>query len=225
MTTNEKEGLDYNINISNTPSSNTVEKTKINSSNISNDKIIKKETTISNLIQNSNNPCIVFFTLFFKLLSIIFFIFGNFIFKMSDSLQFIFIVIFSSLDFWFVKNISGRILVGLRYWNEIKEDGSENWIFESENEKKNSTIDTKIFWGSIYFTPLFWLIMIPVEFFSFNIMDFLECVISFVFTFTNLYGYYRCSGDQKKKLKGYLKEKSQKGFSKILSYGNINSGK
>lgn len=29
------------------------------------------------------------------------------------------------------KNISGRLLVGLRWWNEVKPDGSNEWIFES----------------------------------------------------------------------------------------------
>ena len=35
--------------------------------------------------------------------------------------------------FWFVKNIAGRVLVGLRWWNEVKEDGTEIWVFESKS--------------------------------------------------------------------------------------------
>ena len=34
-------------------------------------------------------------------------------------------------DFWTVKNITGRLLVGLRWWNKVNEDGSTEWIFES----------------------------------------------------------------------------------------------
>jgi hypothetical protein len=30
-----------------------------------------------------------------------------------------------------VKNISGRILVGLRWWNEVTEEGESHWKFES----------------------------------------------------------------------------------------------
>ena len=214
----EKEGLDYNINISNSTSQNqrVDEKTKTNEKKTIENTSQIQSSNSSNFIQNSANPCIVFFTLFFKILSIIIFIFGNFIFKMSDSLEFVFVVIFSSLDFWFIKNVSGRILVGLRYWNEIKQDGSEVWVYENENEKKNSSIDTKIFWGSIYLTPFFFFFLIPVEFFSFNIMNFLECVISFVLTISNLYGYYKCSKEQNKKIKGYLNKQSQKGISNII---------
>ena len=219
---NDNDGLDYNINISNSTSQNqrVDEKTKTNEKKTKENTIQNQSSNSSNSsnsFQNSANPCIVFFTLFFKILSIIIFIFGNFIFKMSDSLEFVFVVIFSSLDFWFIKNVSRRILVGLRYWNEIKQDGSEVWVYENENEKKKSSIDTKIFWGSIYLTPCFWFLLIPVEFFSFNIMNFLECVISFVLTFSNLYGYYKCSKEQNKKIRDYLGKQSQKGITNIIS--------
>ena len=30
-----------------------------------------------------------------------------------------------------VKNVSGRLLVGLRYWNEVTDEGTDNWRFES----------------------------------------------------------------------------------------------
>jgi hypothetical protein len=40
---------------------------------------------------------------------------------MSNVLTFIFTVILGSLDFWVVKNISGRILVGLRWWSYYDE--------------------------------------------------------------------------------------------------------
>jgi hypothetical protein len=34
-------------------------------------------------------------------------------------------------DFWTVKNVTGRLLVGLRWWNNIKDDGENEWVFES----------------------------------------------------------------------------------------------
>ena len=50
-------------------------------------------------------------------------------------------------------------------------------------------------------------------------MWFLVCLISFVLTFSNTIGYYKCSGEQKKKLTNFLAEKGQKGLSNILSFG------
>lgn len=36
-----------------------------------------------------------------------------------------------SMDFWTVKNITGRLLVGLRWWNFVDDNGNNHWKFES----------------------------------------------------------------------------------------------
>lgn len=35
------------------------------------------------------------------------------------------IIILHAFDFWTVKNITGRLLVGLRWWSEIGKEGNE----------------------------------------------------------------------------------------------------
>lgn len=40
------------------------------------------------------------------------------------------VVVLLALDFWTVRNVSGRTLVGLRFWNQVDEDGSSYWVFE-----------------------------------------------------------------------------------------------
>lgn len=50
----------------------------------------------------------------------------------NEVLTFLLVVITTALDFWVVKNITGRKLVGLRWWSEIKEeDNTEVWIYET----------------------------------------------------------------------------------------------
>lgn len=44
---------------------------------------------------------------------------------------FILVVLLLAADFWNVKNVSGRLLVGLRWWNESSADGSSIWVFET----------------------------------------------------------------------------------------------
>ena len=51
---------------------------------------------------------------------------------------FIVIVLLDCMDFWFVKNVTGRILVSLRWWNRINEIGDDQWIFEGP--KKGTTL-------------------------------------------------------------------------------------
>ena len=215
--------LNFNINMTTQPQQEKYQ--KISSSQIPSSN--QKQTSpsqqssdqidITNFIQHANNPCIVLFTLLFKVLAILFFLIGGLL--NSEALEFILVVILSAFDFWFVKNVSGRILVGLRWWNEIKEDGSEVWIYESDHEKRATSIDTTIFWGSLYLTPIFWIVMTFIKLISVKIMYFLECLIAFILTFSNTVGYYKCSGEQKKKLTSFLATKGQEGFSKIVNYG------
>lgn len=49
----------------------------------------------------------------------------------NSVLVFIIVALLLAADFWNVKNISGRLLVGLRWWNETTEDGQSVWVFES----------------------------------------------------------------------------------------------
>ena len=48
-------------------------------------------------------------------------------------LDFVTCVLLLAADFWVTKNVSGRLLVGLRYWNEIDEAGVSTWRFESRD--------------------------------------------------------------------------------------------
>lgn len=38
-----------------------------------------------------------------------------------------------SLTAYSWKNVAGRTLVGLRYWNEVDEEGESAWVFESRD--------------------------------------------------------------------------------------------
>ena len=213
----ESEDLDFDINLDSPAKSKDPNSQSIPINDTENKKIAPKEQKpkqvsssekidFTNFLSHAKNPGIVFFTLFFKVLAMVFFLFLG-IFGVPDALIFIFVVILNSLDFWFVKNISGRILVGLRWWNEVKEDGSEEWKFESSHEIKARSIDTTIFWMSLYIAPGFWGIFMILE------------LIGFILTFSNTYGYYRCSKDQNKKIEGFLKDKTHEGFAKIMQFG------
>lgn len=52
------------------------------------------------------------------------------LFSSNFVIIFVLTVFLAALDFWVVKNVSGRILVGLRWWNEINDQGESIWKFE-----------------------------------------------------------------------------------------------
>ena len=67
---------------------------------------------------------------------------------LSDSFitNFVVIVLLLSFDFWTVKNVTGRLLVGLRWWNYVDEDGNSHWVFESKKVWFNVTCPEILLW-------------------------------------------------------------------------------
>jgi hypothetical protein len=46
-------------------------------------------------------------------------------------ITFILVLVINAIDFWVVKNVTGRLLIGLRWWTDSNEKGNEVWKFES----------------------------------------------------------------------------------------------
>lgn len=73
---------------------------------------------------------------------------------------FIIIILILAADFYYLKNIAGRRLVGLRWWNEVDpETGDSKWVFESSdpNVKVINPTDSRFFWMSLYVQPVIWV--------------------------------------------------------------------
>ncbi len=72
---------------------------------------------------------------------------------------FITCIILLSCDFWTVKNVTGRLMVGLRWWNEVNTStGDSTWVFESppDGRQANGT-DRRFFWMAMYAVPVCWV--------------------------------------------------------------------
>ncbi|KAI4171498.1 MAG: hypothetical protein LQ343_004236 [Gyalolechia ehrenbergii] len=75
-------------------------------------------------------------------------------------------------DFYYLKNIAGRRLVGLRWWNEVNTaTGDSHWVFESQDRSgsvesgaptQNAT-DKRFFWLALYAQPALWVILAIVS--------------------------------------------------------------
>jgi len=75
-------------------------------------------------------------------------------------LVFILTLLLLSVDFYYLKNIAGRRLVGLRWWNEVDTmTGDSHWVFESlpEGSRAINATDKRFFWLSMYIAPLLWV--------------------------------------------------------------------
>lgn len=105
------------------------------------------------------------------------------LFTSDQILQFVLTTVLIVLDFWTVKNVSGRLLCGLRWWTTIDEDGNEKWFFECYDKKFTDTEQrwVKMFWSTQVGITLFWILV-----FSFDVLKFsLFWVSIFSFNFLN----------------------------------------
>ncbi|KAL7628383.1 Golgi apparatus membrane protein tvp23 [Parahypoxylon ruwenzoriense] len=80
----------------------------------------------------------------------------------TDNMVLIFIVtiLLLAADFYYLKNIAGRRLVGLRWWNEVDPStGDSRWVFESSdpNTRVINATDSRFFWLAIYAQPVLWV--------------------------------------------------------------------
>lgn len=75
---------------------------------------------------------------------------------------FIITILLLACDFYYLKNIAGRRLVGLRWWNEVDPStGDSQWVFESlePGTRQINSTDSRFFWLALYIQPLWWILM------------------------------------------------------------------
>ena len=103
-----------------------------------------------------------------------------------------------------VKNVSGRLMVGLRWWNEVSETGGNEWKFESlqEGQRGVNKHDSRTFWLVLYATPVVWVLLGIIAFLKLNVDYFLLVAIAVLLSGANLIGYVKCSKAAQNQLQG-----------------------
>ncbi|XP_055910247.1 uncharacterized Golgi apparatus membrane protein-like protein CG5021 isoform X1 [Eupeodes corollae] len=137
------------------------------------------------------HPYVAFFHLFFRGLAILVYVFCNW-FSESFVTSFVFVILLLSADFWTVKNITGRLLVGLRWWNYVDDDGKSHWVFEAKQSRINNN-EARIFWLGLILCPAFWSLFFIFAFFGLKFKWLLLVMIALVLNAANLYGYIKCN--------------------------------
>ena len=102
---------------------------------------------------------VCFFHVAFKAAALVVFLLSG-ILSLGYIFTFVLVTIFSALDFWTVKNVSGRLLVGLRWSNTIDENGKSQWHFQSfEDQRFVHPTDSNVFWLGLFVPPVIWTII------------------------------------------------------------------
>ena len=129
------------------------------------------------------------------------------------------ITLISSIDFWYVKNIFGRVCAGLKWGRLIEDNGKEKFFFECKKDEKTvNQMDKKFFWTIIVLGPVIWSLLL-----FFNILSFknlLIILLPFVLNWFNLWAFYKCSSEQQERLKGLIREGKEGGINTIVNNYN-----
>ena len=162
-----------------------------------NSKDLLNNVTITNFYKKSNHPKISLIFISLKLFSIISYILLG-IFTSNDALLMIIILLSGSFDFWFTKNIAGRLLVGLKWDYYVNNNNEDVFRMDSENEIRNVNMDRLIFWYGNYGNILIWLVLFILEFILLKFVWGSLCLIMVVLSGVNTYNFFRCSKTQQK---------------------------
>lgn len=157
-------------------------------------------SAIDGIVKRLKQPKIVFLHLLFRTLAIVAYVLCNF-FSNSFVLNFIVVVLLLSFDFWVVKNVSGRLLVGLRWWNYVKSDGSSKWIYECKQDMSGiNSLESTIFWTSLYVCPAIWGLFFISALLYFRVAWLMIVLIALMLNIANIIGYNNCKQDAKSRL-------------------------
>jgi hypothetical protein len=112
-----------------------------------------------------------------------------------------------AFDFWTVKNVTGRLLVGLRWWNEVRDDGSSVWIFESKPDNRHvHPNDSFVFWTALYSTPVIWFVF-GLGTLTGSFQYLIIVVVALSMSGANVIGYWKCQKDAGRKITQFIAQR------------------
>lgn len=143
----------------------------------------------------------------FKLLALIVYVTCEW-FNGDFVLNFVTCILLLAADFWVCKNVTGRLLVGLRYWNEIDDAGVSTWRFESrdaEGMKLVSPSESTLFWYTLYGAPAVWLGLGMIALARFQLDYLLIVAVALILNTANVVGYTKCSKDARANISSFAR--------------------
>ncbi|KAK4536650.1 hypothetical protein CDCA_CDCA09G2675 [Cyanidium caldarium] len=149
----------------------------------------------ASLLRDSAHPLAIVFLFGFKLAAIATFLLLGF-FTSSFVVQAVLTLLLLAADFWTVKNVSGRLLVGLRWWNEVHPQRKNILAFEyhgvDDAHAAPNRLDKNVFWWTLYCTPSVWVLLGLVCVLKLELTWLLLVAVALVLNVTQLVAYWKC---------------------------------
>ncbi|KAL7413397.1 hypothetical protein BDY24DRAFT_389936 [Mrakia frigida] len=158
-----------------------------------------QDDSVVGMFKRSSHPLALLSLYFFRSAAIAVYVLCG-LFTDNYVLSIVMVVILLSMDFWNTRNVAGRTLVGLRYWNQVDEDGESSWVFESRDPSVPSNpVDTKLFWTALYAYPVGWAVLFFVSILKFSISFLPIVALALVFNLSNVLGFTYADRDAKQR--------------------------
>jgi len=163
------------------------------------------------------HPTAALFRLLFQGFAIGLYIAGGIVYSQGSFIFFsVLIILCLAADFWTVKNVTGRLLVGLRWWSSYDPiTGQLSWVFENRDEDikngkavedthasfddedgskaaQGKAVDSRIFWFGLYGEFLLWTLLAVIAFLKFNFDWLMIDIIALSLIGANISGYLKC---------------------------------
>ena len=144
----------------------------------------------------------------FKVLPFLTYLFGGIFFN-NNVFLWVLTIITNSIDFWFTKNVAGRLILGMRWSNIVNTEGESEWKFEHvSREIPDRFGQRKTFWIILFSTVGIWGLFTFFNLIKLNIGWLFITSIATILSATNTWGFIKC--DQN------LKEKFQNGAQNLI---------
>jgi len=169
-------------------------------------------SALSSQLQKSSHPSQIILHVAFKALSLFFYIVNP---SSSFVTSFTVIILLLSADFYVTKNLTGRKLAKLRWWNSLDESGNNIWTYECLDETDaNISInkaDVSFFWSVLYVYPLIWATFLVLGVVRFKFDWCLLCGVGTGLVAANLIGFSRCDKEKRKRWGNFVQTAEAEG--------------
>jgi hypothetical protein len=155
--------------------------------------------------KKSSSPGLMLADIILKGIPITFYIITSWFISSLYIVSLAVITLVSAIDFWFTKNVLGRVMVGLRWGRIIHEDGAEEFLFECKrDESQINAADKRMFWGFLVLATGFWLAMLLWNLFT--LTAWVMVLVPFSLQAVNLVCFYKCSKEQQLQVAAFVEQ-------------------
>jgi hypothetical protein len=107
--------------------------------------------------------------------------------------QWVFTIIASAADFWFTKNVAGRLILGMRWSSKVNEEGESKWVFEyAQGDSVDRGAKRKTFWMFLYGATALWALFGFFCLIRLNFGWLFVCIIGICLAGSNTWGFMKC---------------------------------